>query len=98
MRLRLLESQKSNFKAQKLSKKDSYKKVDEVLHHQGLFFMPEAIQTKFINRHHDNFPSGHFGIKIICKLKAWKYYWPILYHYFEAYVKDCDVCLASKAI
>ena len=42
--------------------------------------------------------AGHFSIKKTCKLLAWKYFWPSLRHDVKAYVKGCDVCLASKAV
>ena len=53
---------------------------------------------ELISHHHNNFLAGHFGIKKTCKLLAQKYYWPTLCHDVEAYVKGCDVCLASKAV
>ena len=36
--------------------------IDGVLHHQSLHFMPEAIWTKLISRHHDDPLASHFGI------------------------------------
>ena len=98
MRLRLQELQKTDSEAQKLQSKKDYKEVEGVLYHQGLLFMPKAIQTKLINRHHNDFLAGHFGIEKTCELLAWKYFWPSLRHDVEAYVNGCDVCLASKAM
>ena len=52
MRLRLSELQESDDEAWKIRAeglKDDYEEVDEVLHHQGLPFVPEAIQTKLIS-------------------------------------------------
>ena len=52
MCLRLLELQESDNKAQKIKVeglKSNYEEVDRVLHHQELFFVPEAIQTELIN-------------------------------------------------
>lgn len=43
MRLKLQELQETNPKAQEAKKKDGYKEIDEVLHHQGLSFVPETI-------------------------------------------------------
>ena len=60
--------------------------------------MPEAIRIELISRHHDNPLTGHFGIEKTRELLTWKYYWPILKHDVEAYVKGCDVCLALKAV
>ena len=100
MRLRLQELQETDSKAQELrqQKADGYEEIDDILHHQGLPFVPEAIQTELISRHHDNPLAGHFGIEKTCKLLAQKYYWPTLRHDVEAYMKGCDVCLASKAV
>ena len=100
MRLRLQELQETNLEAQELrqQKADGYEKIDEILHHQGLPFVPKAIWTKLISRHHDNPLVGHFGIKKTCKLLAQKYYWPTLSNNVEAYVKCCDICLACKAV
>ena len=72
MRLRLQELQEANRKAQELrqQKVDGYKKIDEILYHQGLPFVPEAIRIELISRHHNDFLAGHFGIKKTCKLLA----------------------------
>ena len=100
MRLRLQELQETNSEAQELrqQKADGYEEIDDILHHQGLPFVPEAIRTELISRHHDDLLAGHFGIEKTCKLLARKYYWPTLRHDVKAYVKGCDVCLASKAV
>ena len=60
--------------------------------------MPEAIWMELISQHHDDPLAGHSGIEKTRELLAKKYYWPILRHNVEAYVKGCDVCLALKAI
>ena len=60
--------------------------------------MPKAIWTKLITRHYDDPLAGHFVIKKTRKLLAWKYFWSSLRDNVEAYVKGCDVCLASKAM
>ena len=69
-----------------------------MLHHQGLPFVPEIIRTELISRHHDDPLAGHFGIDKTRELIGRKYYWPSLKKDVEAYVKGCDVCLASKAV
>ena len=97
MRLRLQELQESNFEALKLWSKEGYKEVEGVLYYQGLFFVSKAIQTKLISRYHNDLLADHFGIKKTYELLAQKYFWPSLRHDVEAYVKGCDVCLASKA-
>ena len=60
--------------------------------------MPKTIQTELINRLHNNPLAGYFGIEKTHKLLARKYFWLSLRHNVEAYVKGCDVCLASKAV
>ena len=101
MRLRLLELQESDNEARKIRAeglKNDYEEVDGVLHHQGLPFVPEAIRTELISRHHDDPLAGHFGIDKTKDLVGRKYYWPSLQKDIEAYVKGCDVCLGSKAV
>ena len=100
IRLRLQELQETDSKAQKLRQQGGkgYKEVNGVLHHQGLSFVPEAIRIELISRHHDNPLADYFGIEKTRELLARKYYWPTLRHNVEAYVKGCDVCLASKAL
>ena len=80
MRLMLQELQEANRKAQELrqQKANCYEEINEILHHQGLPFIPKAIQTELISCHHNNPLAGHFGIKKTCKLLAQKYYWAIL--------------------
>ena len=65
MRLRLQELQEGNSEAQKLrqQKANSYEKIDEIVHHQGLPFIAKASWTKLISRHNDNPLVGPFGIK-----------------------------------
>ena len=102
MRLRLSELQESDPEAQELKSKehlpDGWEDIDGVLHHQGLPFVPEAIRTEIISRHHDDPLAGHFGIDKTKDLVGRKYYWPSLRRDIEAYVKGCDVCLGSKAV
>ena len=100
MRLRLAKLQESNEEAQKIRAKDlnGYKDVDGMLHYQELSFVLEVIRTELISRHHDDSLAGHFGINKTGELIGRKYYWPSLRKDVEAYVKGCDVCLASKTV
>ena len=77
MRLKLLELQESDPKAWKIRAKDleGYEEVDEVLHHQGLPFIPEVIWTELISWHHDDPLAGHLGINKTEELIGRKYYW-----------------------
>ena len=102
MRLRLSELQESDPEAQKLKSKeqlpDNWEDIDGVLYHQGLSFVPEAIQTEIISRYHDDLLVGYFSINKTKDLVSRKYYWPSLQRNIEAYVKGCSVCLSSKAV
>ena len=69
-----------------------------MLHHQGLPFVPQAIWIKLIIHYHDNLLAAHFGIEKTCEFLTQKYYWSTLRHNIEAYMKGCDICLASKAV
>ena len=98
MKLKLQELQETNSEVQELQSKKGYKEVKRVLHHLNLSFMPKAIWTKLISRHHNDLLAGHFGIKKTRELLVQKYFWPSLRHNIEAYIKGCDVCLALKAV
>ena len=107
MRLRLHKLQAEDEQARKLRAnqqpnqqlgQQSWDDIDGVLHHQGLFYVPEIIRTELISRHHDNPLVDYFGIEKTHELIARKYYWPILRRDVEDYVRSWDVCLASKAV
>ena len=100
MRLRLHELQIKNKQARKAQAEYSkdWNNIDGVLHHQGLPYVPEVIQTKFISRYHDNPLAGHFGIKKRYKLIARKYYLPTLRHDVKDDMRGSDIWLASKAV
>ena len=104
MRLRLAELQELDAEAQKIRAEelkkglDKYVNVDGVLHHQKLPFVPEIIWTELISHHYDNPLAGHFGINKTRELIDRIYYWPSLKKDVEAYVRGCDVCLASKTV
>ncbi len=69
-----------------------------MLYHQRLSYVPEVIRTELISKYYDDPLAGHFGIGKTRELIARKYYWSFLRTDVEAYVKACDVCLASKAV
>ena len=101
MRLRLQELQSEDKQAQKLRAEQSVKDwqdIEGVLHYQSLPYVPEIIWTELISRHHNDPLAGHFGIEKTRELVARKYYWPMLRHDVDDYVKGCNVCLALKAI
>ena len=100
MRLRLQERQETNSNAQELRQQGQkrYEKVDGMLHHQGLLFVPKTIRIELISRYQTNLLAGHFDIEKTCEFLIQKYYWPTFHHNVKTYVKSCDVCLASKAV
>ena len=73
IRLRLSELEELDEEARKIRAESlgGYEEVDGVLHHQGLPFVPEIIQTELISRHHDEPLAGHFGIvKRLCQRES----------------------------
>ena len=100
MRLRLAELQKSDQEARKIRTEDlnRYEEHDGLLYHQGLPFIPVVIRTEIISQYHDDPLTGHFSINKTKNLVGRKYYWPSLRRDIEAYVKGCDICLASKTV
>ena len=69
-----------------------------MLHHQDLSYVPKIIRTELISRYHDDPLSGHFGIEKTRELFSRKYYRPTLRRNVNDYVRECNVCLASKAV
>ncbi len=101
LRLRLSELQAEDQRAWEIRKqglKNGWEDIKVVLHRESLLYLPEIIRTEIISRHHDDPLVGHFGIEKTRELVAQKYYWQSLRHNVEAYVKACNVCLASKAV
>ena len=101
MRLRLPDLQGDDNQAKKLwaaELPEGWEDIEGVLQYRGLPYIPEIIRSELISRHHDDPLAGHFGIDKTRELIARKYYWPTLRRDVEAYVKGCDVCLASKAV
>ena len=60
--------------------------------------MPKIVHFDLINRYHDDPLAGHFGVNITRILIGQKYYWPCLKKDVKSYVKECDVCFASKTV
>ncbi len=101
MRMRLPELQDDDKEAMKLRSEglsEGWEDIEQVLHYQGLPYVPKVMRSELISRHHDDPLAGHFGIEKTRKLIARKYYWPTLRRDVEAYVKRCDVCLALKTV
>ena len=77
MRLRLVELQAEDNQAEKIRAEKlggNWEDSDEILHHQGLRYVPEILRTELISRHHDDPLASHFGIKKTQELVARKYY------------------------
>ncbi len=101
MKMRFPELQDDDKKAMKWRSEglsEGWEDIEQVLQYQGLPYVPKVIRSELISRHHDDPLAGHFGRKKTRELIARKYYWPTLRQDVEAYVKGCDVCLASKAV
>lgn len=107
MRLWLPELQTEKFYAQKIktevddkqSLKDGWEEnADGVLLKDSLLYVSEIIHTELICCHHDDPLIGHFWVEKTQELISQKYYWPTLCHDVEAYIKDCNVYLASKVV
>ncbi len=99
--MRLPELQNDDKEAMKLRSEglpEGWEDIEQVLHYQGLPYVPKVIRSELISRHHDDPLVGHFGIEKTRELIARKYYWPTLRQDVETYVKGCDVCLAAKAV
>ena len=54
--------------------KDGWKDINNVLHHQGLYYIPEIIRIELINKHHNNLLKDHFGIEKTREFIIRKYY------------------------
>ncbi len=100
--MKLPELQDDDKEAKKLRSEqvlpEGWENIEQVLYYQGLPYVPKVIRSELISRHHDNPFADHFGIVKTQELIARKYYWPILQWDVEAYVKGCNVCLASKTV
>ncbi len=82
----------------KQSLKKDWEKIERTLHHQSLSYIPTIICTELISRHYDDLLARHFGIEKTQELIAQKYYWPLLCHNIETYLKGYNVCLTSKTV
>ncbi len=60
--------------------------------------MPKIVKIKLISRHHNDSLASHVGIDKTRELIAQKYYWLTFCRNIEAYIRGCNICLASKAI
>lgn len=64
--MRLLEFQNNNKKTKKLKSEillEGGEDIDEVLHYQGVFYVPKVICSKLINKHYNNPLKDYFGTK-----------------------------------
>lgn len=83
MRLRLSELQVKDLQVQKIRSKlgiklesrlkKDWEEIGGVLHHHGLLYVPEIIETKLVSGHHNDLLAGHFGMEKTWKLIAQKY-------------------------
>ncbi len=57
---------------------ESWEDIRQVLHYQGLPYIPKVIRSELISRYHDDPLAGHFSIEKTRELIARKYYRPTL--------------------
>ena len=98
LRLHKLKAKEKQARKTRAEHSEGWDNIDNVLHYQGLSYVPKIIRTELISRHHNNLLAGHFGIEKTRKLIAQKYYWPTLCRDVEDYIRGCDVYLATKAV
>lgn len=77
---------------------EGWEDIKKVFHYQGLPYFPKVIHSKLISRHYDDPFIDYFGIEKTRDLIIRKYYYPKLQRDVEAYIKDYDIYLASKAV
>ena len=80
LRLQELKAKDEQTRKTKAKNSEGWGNIDEVLHQQGLPYVPEIIRAELISRYNNNPLAGHFGIKKTYKLVARKYYWPTLHY------------------
>ncbi len=101
MKMKFSDLQNDDKKAKKLRSEglsEGWEDIKQVLHYQGFPYVSKVICSELISKHHNDLFIGYFGIKKTQKLITKKYYWPMLQKDVKAYVKDCNVFLASKAV
>ena len=101
MNLRLLELQDNDKKAKVLRAGgflEGWEDVKGVLQYRRFSYVQEIIRSEVISRHHNDPLAGYFGIDKTKELVGRKYYWLSLRGDVESYVRECDVCLTSKAV
>ena len=74
LRWQELQAKDEQVRKTKAEHSEGWDNIDGVLHHQGLPYVPEIIQTELISRHHNDPLAGYFGIKKTRELIAQKYY------------------------
>lgn len=51
-----------------------WEKLDEILHYQGFFYIPNIIYSEIIRQYYDNPLEGYFRVDKISELIGKKYY------------------------
>ena len=101
MRLRLPDLQSNKNEAKKLQVVElleGWEDIKKALKYRDLLYISEIIWLELISQYHNNPLVSHFGNDKTQEFIARKYYWPMLCQDVEVYVKDCDICLASKTV
>lgn len=73
--------------------------MKDILYYQDFSYILEIIYFKIISYYYNNLLTSHFKInKKTYELVVKKYFWPTFYQNIEAYIKEYNIYLASKAI
>jgi len=59
--------------------------------------VPRGKQKLIGQNYHDSPIAGHCGVSAMTQMIAAKYFWPRIGASCASFVRNCDVCLHSKA-
>jgi transposase InsO family protein len=67
--------------------------------YRGALYVPDDndLRLRLLKEHHDKPSAGHPGRAKTLELLSREYYWPQMRKYVDQYVKNCNVCVRSKA-
>lgn len=80
------------------SMKDSLEIIERVFHQKSILYLLKIIKTKIISRYHDDLLANNFKSVKTLEFIAQNNYWPFIWANVKAYVKDFNLCLASKMV
>ncbi len=65
---------------------EPWSEIEGVHHSDGKPYIPGALRADLLDRNHDDFPAGTFGVKKTLELLSRRYYWPEMRADIEKYV------------